>query len=244
MNHLLNHKRNRIDLATALRAAASFNLNEGICNHFSVKVKDLYCDGIFLNPKNKLWDVVTPEDIIYLSHDDAERYLAKEEIPEDIEMTAFYIHSAISITHPNISVILHTHMPYATSLACIQEPPLHYIHQNWARFYNRIAVIPYFNGLLDSRDEANRLAKHITLDSGIVILPNHGVLVLGTSMPTAFDDLYYFERACQILCISLSTQLKLREIPELTLQATAQQFKKEHELQANLFFDQLRCRYF
>ena len=53
----------RIDLTTALRAAARHGLNEGVCNHFSMAVpgrEDLF----LVNPQGLHWSEVTTADLV------------------------------------------------------------------------------------------------------------------------------------------------------------------------------------
>ena len=53
----------RIDLTTALRAAARHGLNEGVCNHFSMTVPGR--EELFLvNPQGLHWSEITPSDIV------------------------------------------------------------------------------------------------------------------------------------------------------------------------------------
>src|SRR5215813_9273933 len=53
----------RIDLTTALRAAARHGLNEGVCNHFSMTVPGR--DELFLvNPQGLHWSEITPSDLM------------------------------------------------------------------------------------------------------------------------------------------------------------------------------------
>jgi ribulose-5-phosphate 4-epimerase/fuculose-1-phosphate aldolase len=46
------------------------------------------------------------------------------------------------------------------------------------------------------------------------MMANHGVLVVGTSIAAAFDDLYYLERAAKVQLLALATGLPLALIPE------------------------------
>ncbi len=58
----------RIDLTTALRAAARHGLNEGVCNHFSMTVpgrEDLF----LVNPQGLHWSEITPSDIVMADGD-------------------------------------------------------------------------------------------------------------------------------------------------------------------------------
>ena len=53
----------RRELSIALRGAAMYRLNEGVCNHFSL---DLGGDHYLINPQGLHWSEVQPEDILLI----------------------------------------------------------------------------------------------------------------------------------------------------------------------------------
>src|SRR3546814_12132049 len=108
----------RIDLAAALRLAARFDLNEGICNHFSYAPPERP-DAFLVNPFGKHWSQLTASDLLLV--DFAGKVLEGE---GELETTAFCIHSRIHREHPRAACVLHTHMPYATALNSLEDTPL------------------------------------------------------------------------------------------------------------------------
>jgi ribulose-5-phosphate 4-epimerase/fuculose-1-phosphate aldolase len=50
---------------------------------------------------------------------------------------------------------------------------------------------------------------------------NHGVMVVGPSVAQAFDDLYYFEKACETLVSAYMTGKELRVVSEAVARRTA-----------------------
>jgi len=53
-----------------------------------------------------------------------------------------------------------------------------------------------------------------------MILRNHGLLVVGRSVPAAFNVLFRLERACQVQIMALSCNTKLTYPPQEVLQET------------------------
>ena len=114
----------RVDLAAAFRLAARFELHEGVCNHFSYAPPDQ--PGCFLvNPFGQHWSQMTASDLLLVDNDGQVL-----EGSGELETTAFCIHSRIHMNHPNAACVLHTHMPYATTLASLEDTPLEPISQN------------------------------------------------------------------------------------------------------------------
>jgi ribulose-5-phosphate 4-epimerase/fuculose-1-phosphate aldolase len=227
----MEHHSLRDDLALALRAAAWHGLSEGVCNHFSVAVDQ---DRFLLNPRGLHWSEVLADDILLVD--------SKGQVLEGrhrAEPTALFIHAAVHRIAGH-AVVLHTHMPYATSLTLTEAgaiDPL--LSQNALRFHGRIAVDPRYNGLALDVAEGERIA-HAMQGRDVAFLGNHGVIVAGPTVAHAYDDLYYLERAAQHEILARSSGIKLRAItdPELA-RRTAAQIQAERE-QSDLFFEALR----
>ncbi|MEQ8357586.1 MAG: aldolase [Kiloniellaceae bacterium] len=203
----------RIDLAAALRLAARFDLNEGICNHFSFAPAERP-DAFLVNPFGKHWSQLTAGDLLLVDHDG--KVLEGE---GELEVTAFCIHSRIHRDHPRAACVLHTHMPYATTLTSLEDTPLEPISQNALRYYNDVAYDDGYNGIATEVDEGERMARALG-DKKVLFLANHGVVVVGPNIASAFEDLYYLERACQLQVLAHSTGRPLRRISDNIAGAT------------------------
>lgn len=222
----------RNDLAFALRAAAHFGLEEGVCNHFSVTIPGE--DGLFLlNPRGLMWREVGADDIVIVDGD-GNRVAGKHEV----EPTAMFIHAAIHRIAGK-RCVLHTHMPNATALTLIDDCGLDTtLSQNAMRFHGRVASDRQYNGLALDATEGERIANAMN-DKDIVFLSNHGVVVCGERIDYAFDDLYYLERACESQVLAMSTGRPLRPVSAELAAAVAAQMESER-LQSELFFASLK----
>ena len=222
----------REDLALALRAADYHGLAEGVCNHFSMELPD--GSGRFLlNPRGLLWREISPDDIVMI--DVQGNCLAGRHA---VEPTAMHIHAAMHRLGGK-ACVMHTHMPFATALTLTQDRMLDTrLSQNAMRFHGRVAADPQYNGFaLDSR-EGERIARAMG-DADIVFLGNHGVVVCGSRIDYAYDDLYYLERACMAQVLAASTGRPLMPVAE-TLAAYVGEQSNAERLQSELFFEALR----
>src|ERR1700755_502367 len=74
-----------------------------------------------------------------------------------------------------------------------------------------------FEGIADDLDERERLVRDLG-EHEAMVLRNHGLLVVGRTIPMAFNLLYRMERACEVQVLTLSCHTKLvyppKEIPE------------------------------
>jgi len=51
-------------------------------------------------------------------------------------------------------------------------------------------------------------------DADVMILRNHGLLAMGSSIAAAFDAIYRLELVCKVQVAALSCNAKLRRLPE------------------------------
>jgi ribulose-5-phosphate 4-epimerase/fuculose-1-phosphate aldolase len=222
----------RVDLAAALRWANRLGYGEGICNHFSLEVPGR--PGHFLiNPQGLHWSEVTPGDLVVV--DAAGR---KVDGRYSVEPTAFFIHGAMHRSKPAAKCVLHTHMPYATTLTVVHGGRLEWASQNSLKFHGRVAYDDNYNGLALDDAEGERMCAQAK-EADVLFLANHGIIVCGPSVALAFDDLYYLERACMLQVLAMGTGKPLRMIPERIAGLTAGQMAQDSE-QAGLHFNALK----
>ena len=222
----------RIDLVCALRSAERLGLAEGVCNHFSLALPGR--SGQFLiNPQGLHWSEVLPEDLVIV--DGEGRQLSGR---HRVEPTAFFIHGRIHHASPRAQCVLHTHMPYATTLTVLDGGELAWASQNALRFHGRVAYERAYNGLALDEGEGDRLAASVR-DADVIFLANHGVIVCGPSVAYAFDDLYYLERACMLQVLAHGSPRPLKTVPEEVARATRAQMDGERQ-QSTLHLDALK----
>src|SRR6266478_5633749 len=110
-------------------------------------------------------------------------------------------------------------------------------------FYDDVAYDPTYNGLAYDVSEGERLARALG-DKSVLMMANHGVLVVGNTVPQAFERLYFLERAAQAQVLALSTRRALQLIPEPVIKKTVAQFSAGAAVggrdRADLHFDALK----
>src|SRR5437879_12858439 len=70
-----------------------------------------------------------------------------------------------------------------------------------------------FEGIADNVDERERLVRDLG-DHEAMVLRNHGLLVVGRTVPAAFNTLFRLERACDVQIMALSCNTKLVYPPQ------------------------------
>ncbi|NND91423.1 MAG: aldolase [Granulosicoccus sp.] len=220
-----SEQHDRQQLALAFRLAERFGFHEGICNHFSTRL-DGEPERYLINPYGLHWSQIQADSLLLIDAQGA--VLAGSGIVED---TARFIHVASHRANPRHKVVLHTHMPYATTLTMLDGDAgtLPMTHQTAIRFHGRLSYEPEFGGLALDAGEGQRIAHRAAAspDTDIVFLANHGVVVGGHSVAMAFDDLYYLERACRQHVLALQTGQDLKHISPALVEHTATQIRRD-----------------
>lgn len=213
----LPHRQEREDLACAFRWTARLNMHEAVANHFSVAVSN---DGneFLVNRYGRHFSKMRASDIMLVD--------AREE-PEGmgdvIDPTAYCIHGAMHRNNPQARCILHVHSKYATALSALKDTTIPPIDQTTMRYYNRVAVDTGFDGM-GLGDEAERLSG-VLGNRSVLLMGQHGVMTVGETVAKAFDELYYFERACETLFLALSSGRDLNVASDAVAEKTAQQWE-------------------
>ena len=206
------------DLAAVFRWTAKLNMNEGIANHFSACLpnsNDFYVNGSGLHFRS-----IKASDMVLVEQNKIEEIKKK---PELVDPTALNIHGIIHKKVPHARCILHVHSKYATALSTLKDPTLQPIDQNTMRFYNRVAVYDDFGGL-GFEEESHKMAAAIG-NNRSMLLANHGILTVGQTVGQAFDELYYFEKACETYITALSTNKELKIANSKVAEKTAQEWE-------------------
>ncbi len=223
----------RVDLAACFRMAARLGLHEGICNHFSFVVPGR--DDLFLvNPYGWAFSEITASRLLVCDFEG--NVVAGDGVPE---ATAFHIHARVHLRKPRAKAAFHTHMPNATALAMLEGPPLVWAGQTALKFHGRTLVDEDYNGLALDAAEGDRIAESLG-DADVVFMKNHGVLIVGDSIASAWDDLYYLERACEAQRLAMATGRPLKAVPEEAAARTAAQMREGDGESARLHLESVK----
>jgi ribulose-5-phosphate 4-epimerase/fuculose-1-phosphate aldolase len=220
----------RIELAALLRACVLHGYHEGIDNHISAQMPG-QPTRFLLNPYGPHWSEVTASSLVEI---DTTSTNAPEEL--GVELTALRIHLAAH--QAGAKVVIHTHQPYATALALTQGGLDTRLSQNSMRLHDRIAWLDY-GGRAEDDEEGKRIAKAVSDGVRVVLMANHGVLVVAETIEHAWYDLYFLEQAARVQILAASTGDALRRVDQKTARLTARQFDEERR-HADLVFAAVR----
>lgn len=196
----------RVDLAACYRLMDLYGMTEMSANHITTQVPDE--PGVFLlNPHGMLYDQMTASCFIKVN-------LAGDILFNPTEYTinkaGYVIHSCIHANRHDVDCIIHTHTIAGMAVSAMKCGLLP-LAQTSMRFA-RIAYHDY-EGVVLNTDEQPRLLANLG-DGEAMILRNHGLLVVGASIPEAFNTMFRLERACQVQVAAMAANTELTLPPE------------------------------
>ena len=177
----------RRQLIETARRMAPANLNRGAAGNLSVRAREAGIDGYLITPSGMDYDVLMPEDIVFMRLDGTSDSHRKPS-------TEWRFHHDIYAARPEAGAILHAHSPFATSLACLRRdiPPFHYMIARFGGDTIRCAEYATF-GTQALSDHALAALQ----DRCACLLANHGLLVFGRTLEQMFALAVEFESLCE-----------------------------------------------
>jgi ribulose-5-phosphate 4-epimerase/fuculose-1-phosphate aldolase len=110
-------------------------------------------------------------------------------------------------------------------LASLADSRLPAIDQNTAMFYNRQVIDEGYGGMAFEAEGARCASMLTDPRAKVMIMGNHGVLVLGNTVADTFNRLYYFERAAETYIRALQTGQPLRVLSDEVAEKTAREWE-------------------
>ena len=191
----------RQQLAACYRIFDHLGWAESIYNHITVKVPDE--DGAFLiNPFGLMYSEITASNLVKI---DIDGNTLSGNYP--VNKAGFTQHSRFHRELPNAHAICHTHTT-ATMAVCSMEGGLQPVNFYACNFIGRIAYHD-FEGVTVRDEEGDRLVANLG-DKSILMLRNHGPVILGRTIPEVFLQHWALQRACEIQLATMAAGTPIR----------------------------------
>jgi len=206
----------RVDLAAAYRLVALFGWDDLIFTHITAKVPGT--ETFLINPYGLMFEEITASSLVRID-------LAGNKLmdsPFDINPAGFTIHSCIHAARHDAVCVMHTHSVNGMAISAQREGLLP-ISQFAFSVLHSLAYHDY-EGLALNEAEKPRLVADLG-SSNFLMLRNHGLLTIGSSVAEAFQAMHRLEAACMVQVRALAGGKELIDIPRPILDQAAQQLK-------------------
>ena len=220
----IDHWDERVDLAAIFRWTARLEMHEAVANHFSLAINESGTKFL-MNPDQMHFSRIKASDLLIIDALDSETMSQ----PNAPDATAWGLHGAVHRHCPHARCALHVHSKFATVLASLENSNLPAIDQNSAIFFNRYVIDNNYGGLAFEK-EGKRCAKLLSdPKKKVLIMGNHGIMVIGETVADTFNRLYYFERACETYIRALQTGKKLKVLSDEIAEKTASELERYND---------------
>ncbi len=199
----------RQDLSDCYRLFDWMGWTELIFNHITLRLPDELGNksSYLINKFGTHYAEMTPEKLVAIDIDGN----VLDGSDARVNRAGFVIHSAIHDTRTDAHCIMHVHTTAGCAIAS-KEDGLRYENFYSAMLFGDVAYHDY-EGVTTKLDEQPRLVASLGTKNHL-ILRNHGLLVVGPDLPTAFNRLWVLQRACEIQLAADAGQGANRAISE------------------------------
>ena len=180
----------RVDLAACYRLVAAYGWSDLIFTHISARIPGPE-HNFLINPYGLMFDEITASSLIKI--DQSCNKLSDSPYP--VNPAGFTIHSCIHEVRDNAGCVLHTHSRAGVGVSA-QKGGLLPISQQSTLILNSLAYHDY-EGIALYAEEKPRLQASLG-KANYLILRNHGLLTVGSTIPEAFMYMYFLESSCRI----------------------------------------------
>jgi len=215
----------RCDLAALYRLVAHHRMTDLIYTHISARLPGPE-NHFLINQYGVMFHEMRASDLVKIDYDG--NIVGDGNQSRRVNAAGFCIHSAIHMARHDLACVVHTHTAAGMAVAA-QKHGLLPLSQHALKFYGHLAYHGY-EGIALDLDERERLVSDLG-EHRAMILQNHGLLVAGRTIPEAFNNIYYLERACQAQVAALAGGTELVTPPEAVRLHTAEQFNREGSLE-------------
>ena len=186
----------RVQLAAAYRIFNLLGWTELIYNHVSLRVPGE--PGHYLiNPFGLHYREVCASNLVKVDH--AGRIVGNSDWP--VNPAGITFHGAIHASAPDAHCVMHVHTTPTMAVCCLQDG-LSFTNFYAAQLYGKVAYHD-FEGITVHADEGQRIIANAQ-GKPVLLLRNHGPVVIGQTLPLALGLMWLVQRACEVQLATLS----------------------------------------
>ena len=178
-------------------------------------------DAFAITPSGYDYGRMEPGDICVLGLDGRHILGAKK---ASIESS---MHAAVYERRDDVSVIIHTHQPYASALA-LMERPIPALFDEQVRYLGRSVELVSYAPSGTSFLKKN-VAKKLASGANAYILESHGVLVLGGDAEQAVHNMALLEKVALDYLLALLTDGRAETVPLPIREIAFQRLRKDEK---------------
>jgi ribulose-5-phosphate 4-epimerase/fuculose-1-phosphate aldolase len=202
-------------LAAAFRMFSRAGLDEGVAGHITVRDPE-EPDTFWVNPFGMHFSMIRSSDLVRVNEDG--RVVEGGRV---VNGAAVAIHCAVHAARPDVLAAAHAHGPAGKTLSAL-EMSVEMLTQDACAFYEDLGVYDDFTGVVLDAEEGRRIGQALGTKKA-VMLRNHGMLTVGTSVDSAAWWFLTLERTAQCQLQAYAAAAGLGQRPRQISPAAAKQ---------------------
>lgn len=200
MSHELRVKKNKKLLKKYCRQVFALGLVGGTSGNMSVRIN---VDSFLITATGRSLQKITDKDLVVCK-------INKDSVNKRTSME-FRLHREIYRTRKDVNSVLHSQPPFSTIISCANDKKINLeLIPETIAYLKKIEVIPYYHpGSIE-------LAKKVgegSVKADVLLLKNHGVVSLSSSIEDVINKTLTFEFLCKLTVLSKAANIELRPIP-------------------------------
>ena len=206
----------RVELAACYRVFAMLGWTEMIYNHITLRLPDSVTGGekhFLINPFGLHYSEVTASNLVKINMQGE----VLDGSPHKVNPAGFVVHATLHSGIEGAHCVMHTHTTAGVAVACLKDGLLQSNFYS-AQLHDMVAYHD-FEGITVHAEEAPRLLASMGIKP-LLILRNHGALVVGRTIGEAFNWMHRLELSCRAQVQAMACNTPLQAVPESVLQAT------------------------
>ena len=180
----------RKEVIAAALAMNAAGINRGKSGNVSARWRDEDFDGFLITPTGVPYHQIAPEQVVAMT-------IGGDERGPWLPSSEWRFHRDIYAARADVQAIVHTHAPFATSLACLQRgiPPFHYMVAVAGGRDIRCAPYATFG--------TQELSDHVVAAMAgrqACLLAHHGMIAVGATLEKALAIAVEVETLAEMYC--------------------------------------------
>ena len=199
----------RVQLAAMYRIFDHLGWSELIYNHISLRVPG-EDDTFLINPFGLHYSEVTASNLVKVRPNG--EIVGHSDWP--INPAGLTFHGRIHQTLPEVHCVMHVHTTPTLAVCCLKDG-LSFTNFYAAQLWGKVAYHD-FEGITVRADEGDRILASAE-GKPVLLLRNHGPVVMGANLAQAFSLMWLVQRACEVQVASQGLGA-LQPIPQSVLE--------------------------
>jgi len=184
-------------------------------NHVSILASNH--KSFFTNQHKYLFSQVNPKNLINVDFNEKDKNKL-----EKVNIAGYQLHRFLHTSKAKPFAILHSHSVNAVAISCLKDGFIEKLNQSSMRFFKKVKYIKY-DSMAITEKIGKQVADKVDEDTRLIILNNHGNIILAKSIEELQHLTFHFEKCCEIQLKIMNSKLNFNIVADKIAAKTANQ---------------------